>query len=328
VAEQKLPKAIQAEIELAEQIQKSLEPPASEDGNTGEENPADNTPPATSNVIESENTTETAPTPNAEEQSWKTKYDVLSGKYNAEVPKLHEQVQNTVNALHALQQEIDQLKAKPQAEKKPPQSHITAKDEETFGGDLIDLARRVVKDEISGLISDFSHVKAVISTLTDLPNKVKTVETKQQLTEEELFWADVAKQIPNWQAIDADPLWIEFLANKPAFTSRTYRELAIEAIAQGQVAPLVELVKVWEDATGQTSQKEEQSKKQKELNSQVAPTKGKTTTNTPAETGRIWSGEEYSKAFDPRLTRTMQKEELETLQAEAEKAYVEGRIKW
>ena len=60
---------------------------------------------------------EKPPEPGKGEEDWKHKYDVLLGKYNAEVPKLHTQVAAMQNMTRELQGQVNELKA---AKENPP----------------------------------------------------------------------------------------------------------------------------------------------------------------------------------------------------------------
>lgn len=325
MAEQKLPKAIQAQIDAAEALEKQLaEGAASEDGNT------ETAQPETQTEVEQPVAVEKEPAqaqPHVEDDGYKRKYDTLAGKYNAEVPRLHEQVRSQAEALRAMKDELENLR-KSAVPEKPKAALVTSKDEETFGADLIDVTRRVAKDEVSEVLARLSQIEKAIAQVSKVPEKIHELETRQVQSEEEKFWGSINEKIPDWQQVDSNPEWIDFLATKAPFSVKTYRELALEAIGAYDVSAIVELVDHWKDKSGIKQREDAKNQRQQELQSQAQPN-NKKASSVPADTkGRIWTAKEYENAFDPRLTRTMSDADVNALQAEAERAYVENRVRW
>ena len=323
MADSKLPKQIQAQLDAAEEIERQMAEAASPQGNTEQVEDPQPTPAPTPEP------SNPAPTPQSEvDDGFKKKYDALSGKYNAEVPRLHNQLKAQAEALQKLTDELDALKTKPVEPPKPKEVLVTSKDEETFGSDLIDVARRIAKDEISVLMDRFSALERAVAGIAKIPEQVQRIESRQVQSAEEQFWGQINTEIPDWSEVDANPEWIEFLGQKAPFSVRPYRELALEAIAAGDVASIVELVKVWKDQAGITQAQVQKDKISQELQSQTQPGKQRAAPPVNQDKGRTWTGEEYQAAFDPRLIRTLSQAEVDKLQAEAEQAYVEGRVRW
>jgi hypothetical protein len=324
VADTKLPKQIQAQLDEAAEIERQMTEATSPQGNTEPVNPEPQPP---ENLKPDQ--ADPAPTPQAEvDDGFKKKYDALSGKYNKEVPRLHEQLREQSASLQKLQTELEALKAKPVEPPKPKEALVTEKDEETFGKDLIDVARRVTRDELLGLTDRLSALERAVASIAKIPERVQQIESRQVQSAEDRFWDEVNAQIPDWDVVDDDPEWIEFLGQKPPFSVRPYRELAVDAISAGDVAPLVELVNLWKEKSGKTQAIAQQNQIQQELQSQTQPNKQRAAPVVNADKGKIWTGEEYQNAFDIRLARTMSQADIDVLQIEAEKAYAEGRVRW
>ena len=324
--EQDLPKAIQAELDAADAIQAQLAAEqVAPEGNTPEpeatqaETPS---PEQADKVI----TPQTQPSDEHQDDAWKQKFDVLTGKYNAEVPRLYQQLKEQSTALERLQAELAVQRATPVEPETPKDSLVTSNDEETFGSDLIDLQRRVTQDEIGKVTSRIAHIERMLENISQLPKQVEQVAQQQAQTIEDRYWGSVNQAIPDWNQIDSDPRWIEWLSLTPPFAVKTYRELATEAIGAGQVQPVVELVKAWKDQAGIAQSQATQSNNKQELQRQVAPAKSNAS-NVP-QGKKTWTAADYEKAFDPRNSAEMSEAEIDALQAEAELAYQEGRIQW
>lgn len=320
--EQALPKAIQAELDAAAAIEQQLAQPAVAPvtENTPAE-PVAETPP--------EPTQKPVPTPVATQESddtWRSRYEVLEGKYRAEVPQLHQHNRELGNLLTSMQGEIEKLKNPPTPEK-ARDPLVTPKDETDFGADLIDLVRRVSSDEAQALLARLSKIEQAVAYLAQLPEQVNGVAKRQQMTDEERFWSAVNAVIPDWKSVDADPRWIAFLQTKPPFALQTFRELAVAAIQAHDHKPIVEMVKTWKTQEGIAESEARSNQTAQELNRQVAPNSKSATAAKPV-TERIWSGEEYAAAYDVRLSNSKSEVEIEQLQSEAERALAEGRVRF
>lgn len=325
-----LPKAIQAQLEQAEAIEKQLAAMAAapaDQGNT-EDQPAQ---PAQAPAPEQQQVAEPTPQPaqpvDQGDDTWKHKFDVISGKYQAEVPRLYGQLKEQNQQLEQLQRELAELKAKAAAEpEKPKESLVTSKDEEAFGSDLIDMARRVTRDEIGQVLDRINQIEQMLKRIEALPQQVQQVAQQQAQSAEERYWGAVNTAIPDWNQIDSDPRWVEWLNTRAPFAVKTYRELAGEAIQAGQIEPIVELVKAWKQAAGIAQAQQQQSKSQQELERQVAPSK-QNASQTPAGK-KIYTREEYERAYDPRTLKDMSDADVDKLHAELDLAVAEGRVRF
>lgn len=321
--EQDLPKAIQAELEAAEAIEKQLAAEAAApEGNT-DPAPAE---PAQPSAPESAKVTEPTPqSTDGEEESWKRRFETLTGKYNAEVPRLHQQLKDQRSEFEQLRQELEAMKVKPTEPEAPKEQLVTSNDEETFGSDLIDVMRRVTREGLDALSNRLAKLEQRLDAVAELPKQMEQVVKHQVQTEEQRFWAAVEALVPDWTQVDTDPRWVEWLGLTPDYALVTYRELAQDAIRAGHPDKVANLVNAWKASVGITTEPSKSDTKQ-ELARQVAPSKSNASATPAAK--KIWTGAEYERAYDPRLSAEMPESEIEALQAEAELAYQEGRIQW
>ena len=138
-----IPEVVKKQAERADQIHRQMYPDQYPQERK-EENPGEgNTPPEGAapkpeetpkaeekpkeEVKEAPKPPEKAPEPVKAEEDWKHKYDVLLGKYNAEVPKLHTQLAAMQNMTRELQGQISEIKAA--KEKQAPPKETPPKEE-------------------------------------------------------------------------------------------------------------------------------------------------------------------------------------------------------
>ena len=92
-----LPQAVQAHVDEAEQLQRSLYESAAP-GQESQPGSEETVAPAQSNVIELPQAaapapeTPVAPAGNQDAEYWKQRFETLQGKYNAEVPRMQAQL--------------------------------------------------------------------------------------------------------------------------------------------------------------------------------------------------------------------------------------------
>jgi len=321
-----LPQAVQKQVEEAEALQQQLysesqepasaEPPVSES--------VENTEAPPSNVVELQSRAEPPPveTPKAvetpdESAYWKKRFDTVQGVLNAEVPKLNSQLKEQNAQILQLMAQLQEKQSR-----QPEQEAVTSKDEEDYGPDLIDMVRRVSQDAAARAVAqavtefrkDFGAVRA----------EVGNVQERVFQSESDKFWAGVMSLVPDWQEIDSNPLWIEWLDTTPEFAEDTYRELANKAIQRGDARKIANLVSAWRGPQQPAVQKPDP---QAELQRQVAPSSSKSS-STPPQTAKLWTRDEYEAAMDPRNVQRMGQKEADRLESEANQAVAEGRVRW
>jgi hypothetical protein len=152
------------------------------------------------------------PAPAEKPDAWEQRYRVLQGKYDAEVPRLHHQVRDLETNLSAA---IERMDAIGKAKESAPAQSVAAdpKDVENFGSDLVDMVSRVAGQAIGKaaqlLDARFTQFE---SQLAQLQDSVKGTNQHVAMTAEQAFFDRVTKLVPTWEAINADPAFLAWLA--------------------------------------------------------------------------------------------------------------------
>ena len=149
---------------------------------------------------------------------WKSRFEVLQGKYNAEVPRLIEQV----NALTAQLQDMVQAGKKeddPSARKPATAEEALANLYDTWGSELT--------DAIDGLIR---------ARMQNVEEKVSKVETVTAQTAAEKFYSHLDQSAEGWRELNTDPGFLAFLQTPEQFTGMPYNALLTMAFERGDAA--------------------------------------------------------------------------------------------
>lgn len=321
-----LPKAIQAQLDEAAEIEKQLTQPETQGTEqTDTEQVADPAPePAPEVVPQSEPASE--PKQEIAEETWKRRFETLAGKYEAETPRLHQQIRDLQTQIESQAKALQEVQSRPAPAPEPVKPLVTSDDEESFGADLVNLMRRVATEATNSVADRMARLEAAASQINTLQQKVSEVSTSQAQTAEERFYAKITEAVPDWQEVDKDERWLAWLAEYDPVVGgprQNALNVAGEALDANRVAALFNQWK----ALNVVPQQQAAAQTQAELQRQVAPSKSKATTAKPA-TEKTWSADEYERAFDPRLKATMSNDEVAKLQAEADRAAAEGRVRW
>lgn len=333
-----LPKAIQRQAEMAQQIDAQIAQEAGTPATSQAPVPVSDDPsmqlqaaPEAQQAAPAPAPTESKPdaAPRVEQDDvWKRRYDSLRGKYDAEVPQLHSQLRAQGEQLQAIAQQLQEVKAKTPTEQEKPL--VTTEDETAFGPDLVDLIRRVSRTEFAAGIEKLMPV--LTSKIDTVEKSVSTVSARQQADAEGKFWARLNKLVPDWQEMNVDQQFLSWLASINPVVNVPYQSILVaaqQALNADQVAAVFDEFKRIHGGKKPTPPTTDQaSQTDQELESLVSPSTSRSNTPAPQGDKRIWSGKDYAAAYDPRLRNTKSKEEIAKLQAAADLAVAEGRIQW
>ncbi len=265
--------------------------------------------------------------PNPSDDQWEQRFRTLKGKYDAEVPRLHAE-------LKEMRTKLDELAARPRVETpaepaKPKSKRVTDKDAETFGADLMDAIKRQAEDIAADALAEMS---AKISKLEQeneqLKQTVTGVSTTQAQTTQEMYFAKLTSAVADWQAINVDPKFLEWLGEIDEISGvsrQAHLNHAFENLDVDRTAKLFNAYKkTLPPAPAPAPAKNE-------VQRQVAPGKSKASpgpTAASAET-RIWAQSEISDFYRDFATGKYRTnpQEAARIEAEIDAAVATGRVK-
>lgn len=311
-----LPRQVEKQLEELEALEKQLTQPSEAVGDEGEAPPPRDPAPGEPDVeaVPVEATPE-QPVATEKPVDWQQKYRTLQGMYDADVPRLHAQVKELTRKLDEL---AYQQKPTPAAE--PPKQLVTDADVESFGSDLIDVQRRVAKEVFE------EHVVPLRKQLATVQNENEQLRSQVQQTDvkatQTSFHAQLQRLVPDFDALNRDPAWIEWLNTVDPMLRTQRKAVAQQAFNAGDAEGVAHYVSLFKQGQSQSSQK------QKELEKQVSPTRNSSSSSATAQ-GKTYSPQEVEKAFQKvaALSRTGKLDEANKLEAELTNAYAEGRVR-
>lgn len=222
-----LPASVMAAEKFVEEFYK--QPDAAASGNTDEaptvDKPNDTAPAGEKETKPSGEGAPPTPDPKPEDETWKQKYDVLNGKYRAEVPNLHSKVKELEGRIAELTAKEEEAKAGSAAQeaaskKKEGLEAAMAKLKEEYGEEFIEHSRALARMEFEDAIRP-------------LAEKLDGAQSLAQKLAEEKYLKTLHDKAPNWETIKDDPEFHEWLSVEDEFTGIRRFDLAKQAMLNG-----------------------------------------------------------------------------------------------
>ena len=267
---------------------------------------------------------EAAPADNSSEEVsdvFEQKYSTLKGKYDAEVPRLHQQVRELTEQMNAINKQAEAVK-KAKAEKpREKVSYVTDADREEYGDDLIDFQRRVAKEVSQDYEERFEQQEKVIEELrtqvSSTGNQVGEVGFAQKLN----------NLVPGFDQLDNDERWVAWLNEIDPMTRGPRRNQAQAAFNSGDAEAVAHYVSLFRESVKPVNGRGDH---QAELEKQVTPNRSaNSSSKSVGRESKIYSAGELEKGWNKiRTLNTSGKyDDAAKLEAELTLAYMEGRVK-
>ena len=327
-----LPKAVQQQLEEADRIAAELngektgedssetnpnDPPSDPnvDPNLQQDPPQNDPPP--DNSVSQENRSTDLP-----EEKWAHKYHTLKGMYDAEVPRLHNQVREMQAQLNQLTADLAVAKETKVVEAQKVESLITEQDKEAFGPDLIDLIERATEAKVSTLRAKEADL---VNEIKELKGKLGDVSERQVVSDKDRFLAGLGQQVPDWEALNVNQGFLEWLNQVDPVYGLPRQTALNNAYENLDVTRVANIFKAYKALLPQAPQ---QSKANQELQRQVAPTRTRSATApTDSVNQKIFTQQEIATFYDEWRRGHYDEEEAARMEKDIHAAITEGRIR-
>ena len=247
-------------------------------------------------------------------------FRTLRGKYDAEVPRMAEEVRS-------LRTMIEEIRATPQAPAQPEKpAHLRYVDEKDLEGadaDVIKLQAAMMR----GIAED--AVKKMQGSVRPPASPSADIEREVIAMREQRVWDQVERLHPGAQAMNdaVYEQWETFLTGIDALSGQTYASLGLRALQTGNAIALNRLIDTYL-STGASIPESAQARAAK-LDGQVRPETARTPSRQGAASKPTFKQSEYD-AFVRQYTQGAFKgrpEEAKRLAEQFENAALEGRIR-
>lgn len=318
-----LPKQVEAQIKELEALEQQLTQPKQPEEPPKEaksEEPAQpSQEPAPEPAPQPEAKPDKPAEPSAEDLTWQQKYRTLKGMYDAEVPRLHAELKE----IKAQMEKLRQAPPAPAAEPAPVKSSepvklVTDADVEAFGQDLIEVQRKVAREVAAEFRKELDDLKGENAKLRE-----QLTATGSQIVEAS-FEQRLHRLVPDFEAVNADPKWIEWLNEIDPLIRGPRKTVAQQAFNTGDAEGVAHYVRLFKESMPSAPNVDTD----KELERQIQPSRSAASAPSPSPKGRIYTNADIQKMFKNAvdLGAKGRHEEARKLEAEIDAAYTEGRV--
>lgn len=258
--------------------------------------------------------------PKDDPAKWEQRYRSLQGEFNKLVPDLQQQVA-------ALKADLEETQRQAKAQRAEPQKLTTDKDVEEFGADMMDVierkAREIAQERESALLD---RLDAVENELRNAKQQLGDVATTTAATIEDRFWARLESLVPDWKEVNTNQDFLNWLEGEDDLTGIRRQDLLTEhgkKFNADRVAAVFRAYKGQAPVAPQTQTDPDDS-----LEGQVSPsrTTAAPRPNTQRPQGRVFTGSEIQRFYDPRSRKLYTPEQYQALEVEINRAISEGRV--
>lgn len=258
-------------------------------------------------------TVDTAAEPTDLEKS-ESKFKVLQGKYNAEVPRLHQEIRELTSTTQSLQAQLEQAQTPATVAKDLEETDLNIEAYAEYGEEFEQLAQMVK--------SLTSKVETLKNENTSLRTSVDNVEVNSA---SEKFWDRLEAAVPDWETINTNPdfvQWLQEVDDISGITRQTHLNDASETLNANKT---IKIFKKFNDSVA----KENTNNGQR--NNRIARQAQPNSVNTAAPTSpnkRLYTRKEIKEFYKDVSSGKWKGHEAELKQVEADifAAPLEGRI--
>lgn len=301
-----LPRAVlEAEKEadrLHEELLKSQQQPTEGNQNQSDPPPAD--PPAENVPPADPNGSITPPAPGLDE-TVEHRYKVLQGKYNSEVPRLSAENKDLKSRLQQLENDLEVLR-----NTKPPEVLVKPEEIEQYGEGLIDVARRIAREELAGKEAEIAALKARIDNISNVTNQ--NVESG--------FFKSLTEMVPDWEQVNQDSKFLTWLEEIDELTGESRQSLLSRAEKSRDAVRTAKFFNAYKKTSTSWAATNTQA-----LDSQIAPPTNKAPNAPPAK--KIWTRNEVADFYGRVRNGQIEDKDAVAIEADIMAAQIEGRIR-
>jgi hypothetical protein len=215
----------------------------------------------------------------ADADKWRHKYDVLRGKWDKEIPRMNDEIRylreelaKSRESVGVLMGRVNEMQAG-QRQAQEPQPSRQAQEPDTV---------RKFRDEyqdIAGPIDQMIESKLSVLKAQNPDNDETTARrvnmTAAQVAElnRKLFIRDMNELCPEWQKINTDPKFIQWLTNIDPLTGQPYQSMLTQASNANDAVRVSNFFNAWKAETGAQGVTQQTQPRQKPLESKVEPSR-------------------------------------------------------
>ena len=251
---------------------------------------------------QAESDTEGEPEPSYERL--KAAHESLLGKYNAEVPRMAGEIRDLKSQIEQRDTKIRDLETQLQS---APQGEQRAEDN-MDGDEYYQSLRDELGEEFANAVKKMAEKVA--------QGEVQSYQQQAQQTEEQRFWSNVYRNVPDFDTVNVDPKFVDWL--KREYDIRTGKPLQEVINEAGQQLDAATVVRIFDEFKRAQQPQPARENDPASPQAQEAPKRKGQPAREPAQSQRSFTPQDYAQLQDEILKGRWKGREAEARQLEAE----------
>jgi hypothetical protein len=240
-----------------------------------------------------------APQPEAHDDSpWETRYKVLQGKYNKEVPRLTRDLGEMREQLGLMTNQMRELTAAPKTYDFDPASiaaevPIHQEEVDEYGEELLDLIGR------RALQAVLPEIRRIEARIEDIARNLVGVNSSVEGNHHEKFLQRLDTEHKAWRKLNTDEGFLDWLEELDPFTGVARKHLLEDAVKNKDAERALMFFRAFE-GDGRKPAAPQNARKQQEtaMERMAAPGQGRTASATAApQEPEIWTRSDISRFY-------------------------------
>jgi len=221
--------------------------------------------------------------------------------------------------MRALLAQLSQKAEKP-ADTTPVRT-VTSEDEEAFGADHIDLARRIASEVFD------QKIAMVNDTLARLEQSITGVGERTAKVAAETFDEALERRVPNWSVTDKDPAFLLWLNEEEGLSGRTRLELLNIAYSNSDLVRTAKFFTTFRELTAKAPAADS-APKVDNVTKLVSPGKSRSaaTPATAQPEKNIWTKADIARLYDDKRNGRITQAQFDEYERDLFAAQREGRL--
>ena len=241
-----------------------------------------------------------------------------------------------VTARQTAERERDALRQAPPPTPAPPQAApISEEENRDFGKDTVDFITKIARHYADQAAASLGQrIAALEGRLNQTSQQVQYVARAEQATVAERYYAAVTSAVPDFEDVNKDPEFIEWLQNPEKASNKPYIELLTAAHEQGNAGPVIHIFNLFKQEKGLSPAPQPQPTPSSQPTGHIDPASlaaPSTAAPTPppsgnAPQGKIWTMAEVDQLYADYQNKRISKADFAAREKDYLQALADGRV--
>lgn len=259
-----------------------------------------------------------APQPTHDAAYWQSRFEVMQGKYNSEVPRLSAEIA-------ALKRQLETLTAAPAANDAKPgeyrSPHVSDAVRQTR-------AYRKMAEEFGNDYAENHFEGAAVTAREAAQAEVTPLREEAAVSARDRLHADIARLSPNWLRTNDDPAFIQWAQSSvERYSGMPFIQLLNDAYASGDAIRVATIFNDYEALNANRQPTDSTPNPQPSPDALLAPNnRGSASQSVDNNKGKVWTEAEAERTLDDIVAGRIKGQAAKELEAEITRAWNEGRM--